>query len=151
MEQNPISSVGGDQITGNVDGAKNTVVGSHNRQLIREDASDRRQFNEITNRFESPDDRRIASLEQRVSTLESMLTTRFLIADGQRENLKDEIDEIRNEVRNKSSTVAHPVTWHFWLSIILAAVVAITMWVFIMRLDTVIERLPKTPVEQRQP
>lgn len=150
MEQHS-ESVGNDKITGNVDGAKNTIVGNHNRQSIREDASDRRQFNEITNRFDAPDASRIASLEQRVSTLESMLTTRFLIADGQRENLKDEIDEIRSELRGKPSTVAPPVTWHFWLSIILAAVVAVTMWIFIMRLDTVIDRLPKAPQEQRQP
>lgn len=148
MEQNP-SSVGGDSITGNVDGAKNTIVGNHNRQSIREDASDRRQFNEITNRFDAPDASRIASLEQRVSTLEFMLTTRFLIADGQRENLKDAVDEVREELRSRQSTP--PVTWHFWLSIILAAVVAVTMWILIMRLDTVIERLPKAPQEQRQP
>lgn len=65
--------IGGDQISAGIgDEAKNAVVGSHNRQTISEDSSDRRQVNEIN--VSSNDDaelwRAVANLDMRLTVLE---------------------------------------------------------------------------------
>lgn len=96
MEQHS-NSVGNDQIAGSVDDAKNTIIGNHNRQSIREDASDRRQQNEITiNDFSTSELQaiyaKLARLEDnfnwRMTRLEDNMDARITFLERENERLR---------------------------------------------------------------
>lgn len=75
--------------------------------------------------------------DYRITSLE----TRMTIFEGRFEDLRE---EVRDEVRKQAGT-----TWHYWVAIIAAVAVVITLLFFIVRLDTAISLLERrAPVEQ---
>lgn len=75
--------------------------------------------------------------DYRVTALE----TRMTIFEGRFEDFRE---EMRDEVRKQAGA-----TWHYWLAIVAAIAVVITLLFFIVRLDTAISLLERrAPVEQ---
>lgn len=103
------------------------------RDFIGRDTDNRHQ--EIN--FRSNDDSRTARLEAELNNLKALTMTRFLIAESQRETMKDEIRYLRDE-RNDAADLA---TKQFWIAIIVSLITVATMLYFIWTLNNTVKRL----------
>lgn len=105
------AGVSGDSIAGK--------VGEHGEGIAIGKGIDQRQQSTTVNVEGNTADlyRLVSSLESRMSSLESNVLTRFLIAEQQRNNTDDKLDEVREELRGEIRRRAEPIQGPTWMQV----------------------------------